>query len=265
MELAEEQLKMLEGMDSALARKLDKELQKAGGGAAAAQPATGARRSTNTAVEGLAVRPQPRKLEPEGKSPPLPTSRSPSVRTKKAESDAAMPPQPRSSQVVPAKQPPGDSASHLAELTFWDRIKNSDAPEEFTADLKKYPAGEFASLARIRLRLLESKSGGAARLSVERKQEDAATLTKTVDNAAPVAESAPRSNDEAQRGLTIEETLRLLKEEFSNKLTYTTTAPGEDANVVRVTTEVVIEYEPLRFDNCRIEWRDRKDTFSVSL
>ena len=44
-----------------------------------------------------------------------------------------------------------------------------------------------------------------------------------------------------------------------------TTAPGADANVVKVTTEVFIEYEPLRFENCRIEWRDRKDTLSVAL
>jgi hypothetical protein len=57
----------------------------------------------------------------------------------------------------------------------------------------------------------------------------------------------------------------LLKENFSNRLTYTASAPREDDNVVRVTSEVVIEYEPLRFEDCRIEWRDRKDTFSVAL
>ncbi|MGA9993901.1 MAG: tetratricopeptide repeat protein [Pyrinomonadaceae bacterium] len=264
MESAEEQLKVLEGMDGVLARKLDKELRRIGG-VAAVRPSPVARRSTDTDAEGLAVMPQPRKLEPEGETPPPTASRSPSATTHRAESDEAMP-QPRSSQVAPAEQLPRGSASHLAaELTLWDRIKNSDDPEEFAAYLKKYPAGEFAGLARIRLRILESKRGGATRPGGERKQKAATTLTKTGDIVAPVAERAPKVSAEARRGTTIEETLRLLKEDFSNKLTYMATAPGQDANVVRVTSEVVIEYEPLRFDNCRIEWRDHKDMLSVVL
>lgn len=250
MELAEQQLKVLEGMDRALARKLDKELRRVGGGAPA---------------ESLAVRPQPRQPAPVAETQPTASS-SPSARTQKAETVAAMRTRPRPSPVAPVEQPPVGSASNLAaELAFWDSIKNSDNPEEFDAYLKKYPAGEFVGLARIRRRTLESKRGEAERQGGEQKQEAAPALTKTEDSGAPVAEPAPQASVETRRAPTIEETLRSLQEDFSNKLTYTSTAPGEDANVVKVTSEVVVEYEPLRFDNCRIEWRDRKDTLSVDL
>jgi tetratricopeptide (TPR) repeat protein len=258
MELAEKQLKVLEGMDRALARKLDKELRRVSGSVAAAPPSPVAPLSKNIAAEGLAIRPESRQPAPRGETPPPTVSSGPSARTQKAETDAAMPPQPRPSQVAPAEQSPGD-------LTLWDRIKNSDDPEEFVAYLKKYPTGEFIGLARIRLRTIESKRGGAARLGREQKQEVAAAPTKKVEIVPPVAEPAARTSLEARREPTIEETLRLLKEDFSNKLTYTATAPGKDADVVRVTSEVVIEYEPLRFDHCRIEWRDRKDRLSVVL
>ena len=266
MELAEKELKVLEGMDGALARKLDKELRRVGVNVAAAPTSPVAPRSTNIASKDISVRPEPRQPEPGRETPPPTASRSPSARTQKAESDALMPSEPRPSQVAPDEPPSRGSASHLAaELTLWDRIKNSDDSEEFVAYLKKYPEGEFAGLARIRLRTLESKRGGAARSGGERKQEVAAALTKTGKTVAPVAEPATRASLETRREPTIEETMRLLKEDFSNKLTYTATAPGEDANVVKVTSEVVIEYEPLRFDHCRIEWRDRKDRLSVVL
>ena len=150
-------------------------------------------------------------------------------------------------------------------MTFWDSIKNSDDPEEFAAYLKKYPAGEFAGLARIRLRKLQSKRAEAAKQGKVPEQEAAAELSKSEQAVTPTGEPTPKASAVARREPTIEETLRLLRVEFSNKLTYTITAPGEDANVVKVTSEVMIEYEPLRFDDCRIEWRDGKDTASVAL
>lgn len=264
---AEEQLKVLEGMDVALARELNKELRRV----AAARPEADSRSSSvGTASEGLVVRPQPRKPETDVETSPPPTSRSPHAMTPKAESNPAMPPQTPSAQVQPAAASPssGSTSQIAAEITFWDSIKNSDNPEEFDAYLSKYPSGEFVGLARIRLRTLESKRDGSGKPSDERKQEEeAAARTKTEvakAAAAPVAEPASEPGAEARSTPTIEETLRLLKEGFSNNFTYTTTAPGEDANVVRVISEVVIEYEPLRFDNCRIEWRDRKDTISVA-
>jgi tetratricopeptide (TPR) repeat protein len=269
LEAAEKQLAVLEGMDKVLAGKLDKELRRDSRVATVAQPEQNARSSANTAApQSLAVKPPTRELEQGGVTLPqleqggvsLPqtaATKDASARTQEAESAAPQTPQPKPTPVARAKQPTGVSASPLdAELTFWDSIKNSDDPEEFAAYLKKYPNGEFAGLARIRLRKLESKRAEAAKAGGER--EAAAALTPTKDTAvAPVA-VAPRAP-------TIEETLKLLKEGFSNKLTYTITAPGQDANVVRVTSEVVIEYQPLRFDDCRIEWRDGKDTVTVAL
>ena len=207
---AEEQLKVLEGMNAALARELDKELRRT----ATTPPDTNLPSSADTTAEVLTTKPQPLKPKPDSVSPPI--SSSPRASTQKAENDSAMSPQPRPAQVAPA-QPP------VAEP------KQTDA---------------------------------------EPKQEEAAdTQTKTEDAAAaaPTAEPAPTPVAGARREPTIEETLRLLKEVFSNNLTYTTTVPGEDANVVKVTSEVVIEYEPLRFDNCRIEWRDHKDILSVAI
>jgi tetratricopeptide (TPR) repeat protein len=261
---AEEQLNLLEGMNPALARELDKELRRVAG----ARTETNSKNITDTATEGSTVRTQPRKPEPDGEILPTPISRSPRAQTQRTENASALSPQPRPAQVKPAEPSSGSSASTLAaELAHWDRIKNSNDPVEFDAYLNKYPAGEFAGLARIRQRILESKRGGAENPGVERKPQAvaAAAPTKTQD-AAPVSVVTPTPliTDAPRRGPTIEETLRLLKENFSTRFTYTTIAPGEDDNVVKVTSEVVIEYEPLRFDSCRVEWRHRIDTFSVA-
>jgi formylglycine-generating enzyme required for sulfatase activity len=49
----------------------------------------------------------------------------------------------------------------VAELPFWDAIKNSNDPEDFREYLKKYPDGQFAGIARRRLLSL---TGGIATL-----------------------------------------------------------------------------------------------------
>ena len=41
---------------------------------------------------------------------------------------------------------------HVAvELAFWRSVTESDTPAMYEAYLEKYPEGEFASLARVRL------------------------------------------------------------------------------------------------------------------
>lgn len=55
----------------------------------------------------------------------------------------------------------GDSAVAV-ELSFWESVKNSGDPEEFSAYLNKYPGGQFAELARIRMRALANKRGEVA-------------------------------------------------------------------------------------------------------
>ncbi|MBC7929036.1 MAG: caspase family protein [Rubrivivax sp.] len=53
-----------------------------------------------------------------------------------------------------------DTAS--VELSFWETIKGSSNPEDFKAYLKQYPAGQFASLANIRIASLEAPAKPAA-------------------------------------------------------------------------------------------------------
>jgi hypothetical protein len=44
------------------------------------------------------------------------------------------------------------------ELTFWDSVKESSNAEMYSAYLERYPDGAFASLAKVRLEELESRS-----------------------------------------------------------------------------------------------------------
>ena len=41
------------------------------------------------------------------------------------------------------------------ELSYWDSIKSSTNPDDFKAYLEKYPAGQFATLAKNRIKNLE--------------------------------------------------------------------------------------------------------------
>jgi Caspase domain len=49
-----------------------------------------------------------------------------------------------------------DSDPRQIELAYWESIRNSRNPEDFRAYLKKYPHGEFASLAANRLKVVQS-------------------------------------------------------------------------------------------------------------
>jgi hypothetical protein len=53
----------------------------------------------------------------------------------------------------------------------------------------------------------------------------------------------------------------LLRSLFPVRFTYSAATAGPPPS----TTEVSISYEPLKFDGCRIEWRDSNDTLSASL
>jgi adenylate cyclase len=46
---------------------------------------------------------------------------------------------------------PAASVSDAVELAFWESIADADDPELFAAYLEKYPNGEFAVIARVRL------------------------------------------------------------------------------------------------------------------
>ncbi len=64
------------------------------------------------------------------------------------------------------------------ELTFWEAIKDSKSPDDFQAYLEKYPNGDFAGLAKIRVKQLGAKPDAAA-----------AAVAETV--AAPAQDRSP--------------------------------------------------------------------------
>jgi hypothetical protein len=67
---------------------------------------------------------------------------------------------------------PAPANTGVAELTFWDSIKNSTNAGDFRAYLEKYPNGEFVILARNRLAPLEAAEKEKA------KADDIARSTK---------------------------------------------------------------------------------------
>ena len=260
---AEQQLKVLEGLDAGLAKELDRELRS---GAALARPTERPKAdgpsADDASARGLGLgKSQPNNRETTGPTPPQQAAPNPRSRPPKAESDSeaaggsiARPPRP--ARAAPAESQAASTASLLAvELSFWDSIKNSSDPAEFAAYLRKYPKGEFAELARIRLRAFEAKRGDAA---AGQPAQPIAAESAAQPTPEPTPEPTPTPDPLA-------EALKSLRKDFTNRFTYKATAPGEDANVVSVTSEVVIEYEPLQFEGCRIEWRDTKDVLSVSL
>jgi adenylate cyclase len=49
-----------------------------------------------------------------------------------------------------------DPQDRDVELSFWESVRASDNPASLQAYLKKYPDGEFKTLAEIRLRELNA-------------------------------------------------------------------------------------------------------------
>lgn len=79
---------------------------------------------------------------------PLPTPTPP------APAAAPVPAAPPAPAPAPAPAP-GRPDALTVELAFWDSVKASTDPEDFRAYLQRYPDGQFAVLARNRLRALD--------------------------------------------------------------------------------------------------------------
>jgi formylglycine-generating enzyme required for sulfatase activity len=73
----------------------------------------------------------------------------------------------------PAKSADDDATT--AEIVFWNSIKDSTNPDDFKEYLKKYPNGEFAGLARNKLKTLEA--------SQPKPEASPAATKETVPNA----------------------------------------------------------------------------------
>ena len=72
------------------------------------------------------------------------------------------------SPVALAQAPQGNAAEQdkSAEVSFWESVRDSQDPAEIQAYLKAYPNGQFAPLARIRLKKLKAGSTAPAPSSV---------------------------------------------------------------------------------------------------
>jgi tetratricopeptide (TPR) repeat protein len=265
LKAAEEELKRLEALDAGLARELAKETQKAASVAREMESATSVEPpQTEETPRGLTLKNTRSKSEPGGAPSTQPASAASRAKTKRAEKDASVASPQRPAQPAGLENKALSSATQLAvELSFWESIKNSNDPAEFAAYLKKYPAGQFAELAQLRQLALEAKRGGGEASSAVQPQEIPDAPLKT--DVRPTAQTITPPTPAPKREPTLEDILKSLKKAFPNKFTYTTTAPGDGAGVAAVTSEVTVDYEPLQFDGCLIEWRDMKDVLSVPL
>ena len=277
---AEAELRTLRELDAGAARVLEGEMRDAGGSAraqAVEPPAPQAALPGGGAGTGAEKAPQDvRRGTPKRGSPPAPPPATLSA-----------------SPAAPAAS--SGAANALAfELSFWESIKNSSDAEEFAAYLRKYPEGQFADLARIRARSLAAKAAPAAGPEpTPRPSAPAPTPTPTpvptpaptpaptptptpapapaptpVPTPAPTPEPTPAptpapasSSTPEEPAQTAEAALAQLRGLFPVKFSYRAAAAGPPP----VTSEVNVSYEPLRFDSCRIEWRDGGDTLTASL
>lgn len=186
---AEAELKILTGLDAAAARELEKELH--GAASLAREPAkprpvqdgpAPARRETPAATSDKETAAPVRQ---EAAAPAVKQGRTPSTRPAR-EAAVAESSRPSSSESIPA-----------FELSFWDSVKNSSEPEEFAAYLRKYPQGQFAELARIRLRALSARAGAATRPEAA-TQPPAAQAAETPAPAQPSEIAAAPAASESE-------------------------------------------------------------------
>jgi hypothetical protein len=79
-------------------------------------------------------------------------------------SDSDLPSLAGSAEIAPASDP------QAIEIEFWDSIKNSTLASEYEAYLNQYPEGNFAPLARVRLKAI-SEDAAAMRDPKDREIE----------------------------------------------------------------------------------------------
>jgi hypothetical protein len=246
---------------------------------------------TSHAAQSVQGEPGQRPAAYEGDGGSLPKADAPQAAG--ARQVEAAPPAPQNVETpTPAPQPqrsvedaPSVSALEV-ELKFWDSIKDSKNHEEFAAYLRKYPQGQFADLATIRMNNLLVKKKAEAEPGSTPPAPEPATPTPTPTpapirmTATPVAavpatppatvpsQGRPVSADvqTASTGGTkdapaLGETIDWLRRNFASRFTYRYTVPGGAA----FAREASIDFAPLRFEGCRLEWRVFDVVHRVSL
>jgi tetratricopeptide (TPR) repeat protein len=294
---AEAELKILADLDASAARELEKEMRVAA--SVAREPASprpsqegGAPLKQETAAPVRREASTPAAVAYQGQES---TEVSPAVPIQKEPPPPTQRPTP-AAPVAEASQPSRSESLLTVELRFWDSVKNSSDPEEFAAYLKKYPRGQFVDLARIRARALNTRAAAASgpeaapRPSAEppssARPNETATVSRaeppaaekpqppTVEKAEPVTPTptptpaptpvptpAPTPVPTPEEATTTEAALSMLRDLFPARFTYRAAKAGPPP----ATSEVRIDYEPLQFGGCRIEWKDSNDTLMASL
>lgn len=291
----EDEIKTLKALDASLAKELESSLRSGGKprattAAVAAQPSR-SERVLPDAQQRLGATEATARNQPSA-SPQTPASKTARPTSASDESAQTM----RAAQSL-------DAASLLAvELSYWDSVKNSNDPAEFAAYLKKYPDGQFSELAKIRLRALEGKQDATAAIVEQREEatreqpKPAQEMTTPVEETPKPSPEQPKASQEPMKpaqepakpfqeqpqpdgeataplkesselnpSATLDETIDWIRKNFSTKFAYKYTTSGEGTDSPTITADATVEYEPLKFEGCRIDWRDQSDVISVSL
>lgn len=93
-------------------------------------------------------------------------------------------------EISPGDQGPGTNDNRV-ELSYWDSINESRDPAAFQAYLDRYPTGNFADLARIKIRELTKDQAAA---DSDRSLAIVAMDTVLVANRRTMARTAPTPN-----------------------------------------------------------------------
>ena len=86
----------------------------------------------------------------------------------------------------PQEHPPSaEPATDAMGLEFWDSVKESKDPRDFKEYLRKYPSGQFAGLAKIRLAELARRPAPAPKPAPPAPPEDKVAAQPEADTAQP--------------------------------------------------------------------------------
>ncbi len=308
---AEKELKILTGLDASAAGDLEKELSAVRDTAELAErpepdvvtPTSrtdrdGRSESTPAGNRSVAQNTPPEKITDSAARPVAQTQNSPPRPAAQTQTSS-----PALASVLKRRPTVSSSDADVAiELSFWESVKNSNNPEEFAAYLNKYPQGQFAELARIRMRSLAGKGEAAGENS--RKPPPSAANVSAPDNVSKLGVQTAADNGIAQQpkrqlsdelpaddqpakeqpneqpatattrsyesgdaadGATIDATLDSLRKLLPSTFSYQIRAAGDAPVSGASALEVKINYEPLKFEGCTVKWRDQNDTLWVSL
>ena len=143
--------------------------------------------------------------------------------------------------------PPPISGTAI-ELSYWDSIKNSSNPEDFSAYLRKYPNGEFADLAKIRLanfskasdvRKSDASPEDRGGIGIQFDYRDQRGLIRSVDPKGPAAQAGLKPDDiimkvdgQSTSGMSQEKIISSIRGPVGTPVTLTIVRDGTSRDIV---------------------------------